>query len=368
MKNNSLDDIVKCNVDISSPTSNDATFDTILLVVAKPTTAGEKTIDSVLEIHKADELLDYGYKVEDAAYVASTVAFAQSPAPSRLIICVRAIVDESAEIPVYEEIAVTLARANADADFYGIHLSEFKDATDVQGAIAWAEANEKLFAFEYDDIENCPVENFDFYRSFGIFAGQAEGYASDEQPEMNEYAALAWMAKCFGYEPGTETWNLKELANIVPSALSTEQKTALKDTNINTFLRYASSNCTIGGYTLAGEWIDVIRFRDWLKAEMQSRVFNVLKVNRKVPFTDNGISAIEGAMESTLKDGQDIGGIAPTEYDANDNAIPGYKVIVPKSANLTEEERKSRRLAGCRYTARLAGAIHLVEIEGYLTF
>ena len=73
-------------------------------------------------------------------------------------------------------------------------------------------------------------------------------------------------------------------------------------------------------------------------------------------------------MESTLKDGQDIGGIAPTEYDANDKAIPGYVVYVPKAADLTEAERKSRKLIGCHYTARLAGAIHLVEIEGFLTF
>ena len=60
--------------------------------------------------------------------------------------------------------------------------------------------------------------------------------------------------------------------------------------------------------TLSGEWIDVIRFRDWLKADMQTRVFQVLKSNRKVPFTDSGIGLVEGAMERSLKEGQDIGG------------------------------------------------------------
>lgn len=368
MKNNSLDDIVKCKVDISSPASNDATFDTILLVVAKAGSVGEKTIKGVIEISKADELLEYGYKAEDAAYVASSVAFAQSPAPSKLLICVREVVDATAEIPTYEAIAETLSRAVTEKNFYGFHITEFKDPADVRGAVAWAETNEKLFGFEYDDIGNCPIESFEYFRSFGIFSGNAEGFDVDAQPANNEYAALGWMAKCFGFAPGTETWHLKELANIVPSALTTEQKSELSGININTFLRYAGSNCTIGGFTLAGEWIDVIRFRDWLKAEMQSRVFNALKVNRKVPFTDNGIGLIEGAMESTLKDGQDIGGIAPNEYDANNNVVPGFKVIVPKAANLTEEERKSRKLVGCHYTARLAGAIHLVEIEGYLTF
>ena len=73
-------------------------------------------------------------------------------------------------------------------------------------------------------------------------------------------------------------------------------------------------------------------------------------------------------MEETLKKGQDIGGIAPTEYDADGNSIPGFTVKVPKAFDLTEAERKSRKLTGCKYTARLAGAIHLVEIEGFLTF
>lgn len=396
--NNPLDDIVKCHIDISSPTSNDAAFDKILLVVSAPESTGKKTMKKATAISKADELLDYGFTTEDAAYVAATVAFAQSPSPTELYVCIRQMVsskeetdieemnveetgtegtdteepstDESntEEILEYETVSSTLARANAEVAFYGLHLTEFRDADDIAEAIVWAEANEKLFGFEYIDYENCPIKNFSYYRSFGIYSGNASVYDEEEQPKENEYAALAWMAKCFGYDPGTETWHLKELATIVPSTLSTEQKKTLKEKHINTFLRYSGANCTIGGYTLAGEWIDVIRFRDWLKAEMQLRVFAVEKANRKVPFTDKGIGLIEGAMESTLKDGQDIGGIAPTEFDENDKEIQGFKVTVPKAMDLTEAERKSRKLTGCYYTARLAGAIHLVEIEGYLTF
>ena len=201
-----------------------------------------------------------------------------------------------------------------------------------------------------------------------MYFGNADGYVLDKQPAENQYAALAWMAKCFGYDPGTETWHLKELASIVPSALSADQKRQLEEKGVNRFARYAGCNCAIGGNTLSGEWIDVIRFRDWLGADMRTRVFNVLKSNRKVPFTDAGISLIEGAMERSLKEGQDIGGIAPAEYDVEDNLVPGYQVSVPRASSLTEAQRKSRRLPNCKYSARLAGAIHVVEIHGYLTF
>ena len=369
MNNNPLDDIVKCNVEISNPASNDATFDSILLVVKGPEASGEKTMSKTTAISQADELLDYGFTTEDAAYVAATVAFSQNPAPSSIYICIRKETSaESAETVTYEDIKNTLARAKGEVSFYGIHITEFGDDADIQGAISWTEANEKIFSFEYSDITKCPVKNFSFYRSFGLFSGKADGYDADEQPIENEYAALAWMAKCFGYDPGTETWNMKELATIVPSALSTDEKKSLEESNINSFRRYAGSNITFGGNMLSGEWIDVIRFRDWLKAEMQINVFNALKTNRKVPFTDGGIGLIEGQMEATLSKGQTVGGIAPTEYDSDDNEIPGYTVTVPLASDLTEAERKSRKLTGCRYTARLAGAIHIVEIHGNLTF
>ncbi len=370
MKNNPLDDIVRCNVEISSPAAREAAFDRILLVVPGPGADGEKAMGPVITIAKADELADYGFGTDSVAYAAATVAFSQSPSPDRLDVCIREEKEEGegGQGAGYEDIAKTLARAGQAAEFYGIHITSFKDPADVQAAVAWAEAKEKLFAFEYEDYANCPVRNFSYYRSFGMYSGDPDGYGEGESPAENRYAALAWMAKCFGYDPGTETWHLKELAAVVPSALSAVQKKELEEKHLNAFLRYAGCNCTIGGYTLAGEWIDVIRFRDWLKAEMQANVFGALKTNRKVPYTDAGIGLIEGKMEETLKKGQDIGGIAPTEYDTDGNVVSGYTVTVSQAADLTEAERKSRRLKGCRYTARLAGAIHAVEIEGFLTF
>ena len=374
---NPLDDIIKCNIEISSPASDDATFDSILLIVQPPTAAvssganATRSVAKTFSASKADELLEYGYTTTSEAYLAAQTAFSQNPAPDKLYFCVRSTATTGTgddAVTSSEPIATTLARANTEAAFYGFHLTEFRTNADIQAAVEWAEANEKLFGFEYTNINSCPVQNFSYYRSFGVYSGQADGYAADSQPKTNEYAALAWMAKCFGYDPGTETWNLKPLATIVPSALSASEKESLANTHISTFLRYAGDNVTIGGYTLSGEWIDVIRFRDWLKNEMQVRVFNVLKTNRKVPYTDEGIGLVEGAMKAALAQGQTIGGIAPTEYDEDGNAIPGYTVTVPRAASLTETQRKSRKLTGCKYTARLAGAIHAVEIEGYLTF
>ena len=367
MKNNSLDDIIKCDIEISRPASSDETFDTILLVVEAPTAAGEDTpaITKATTISRADDLLDYGYTVDSAAYKAATVAFSQSPAPSELVIYVRAKDEETGK---YEDIAIALATANSQRPFYGIHLTSYKEASDVAAMVTWAEANEKLACFEYTDIEKMPVKNTNYNRTYAMFSGKADGYESDEQPVENEYAALALMAKCFGYEPGSETWDTKELSTIVPSALSANDKKTLQEANVNCLLRYGGCNVNKGGAVLSGEWIDVIRFRDWLKNRIQLNVFNAIKLNTKVPFDDNGIGMIESAMDEALSRGQKVGGICDNTFDDNDNEIPGYTISVPSADSLTESERASRKLPGVKWSAKLKGAIHAVEIHGNLTF
>ena len=364
MKNNLLDDIIKCNIEISNPVSSDVSFDKILIVVDKSSIASRKQMsEAVIEISRADELVDYGYKTTDPAYIAATVCFGQNPSPSGIYVCLR-----KKEGSTSEDLNVTLDRANAQVGFYGFHITGFKEKADIDKAAEWAESNHKLFGFEYDSIDAIPITKTNYYRTFAIYSGLADGFDTNSQPKENGYVALALMAKCFSYNPGTETWHLKVLNRVYPSILTHEQKKSLESKNIGMILRYAGSNLSVGGSTLGGEWIDVIRFIDWLKNEMQVNVFKLFKDNKKIPFNDNGINLVLCKIEETLKKAQDIGGISLTEFDADGNAIPAYHVNVPRSSEITEEVRKSRKLLNCTWSARVAGAIHAVEIEGYVTF
>ena len=364
MKNNLLDDIIKCNIEISNPASSDVSFDKILIVVDKPSaTLRKQMTEAVIEISKADDLLEHGYKATDAAYIASSICFAQKPSPRGLFVCLRKKVEQA-----YEDLKITLDRANAQVGFYGFHITGFKDKADIDKAAEWAEANNKLFGFEYDNIDAIPITKTNYFRTFAVYSGLADGFDAGSQPKENGYASLALMANCFSYNPGTETWHLKALNGIYPSLLSNEQKRSLEGKHVGMILRYAGSNFNIGGATLSGEWIDVIRFIDWLKNEMQFNVFKLFKDNKKIPYNDNGINLILCKIEETLKKAQDIGGISLTEFDADGNAIPAYSISVPKSSGISEEVRKSRKLLNCTWTARVAGAIHAVEIEGFVTF
>ena len=267
-----------------------------------------------------------------------------------------------------EDIADTMAAVVAsDSDFYGVALASRDDA-DIMAMAEWAEANEKLFgtATAADGAKNSEITTDigsqlkakNYYRTFWFY----HALAAEEYPEC------AIMARCFAIDPGGETWALKQLSSITTDGLSETESLAVQGKNGNTFEAVRNISITQNGKVAAGEWIDVIRFRDWLAEEIKVNVLNVLINANKVPYLDVGIASIESAMRSALNLGQDRGGIAQTEYDEAGNKNLGYTVSVPLNANISPNQKALRELKDCKFTARLAGAIHTVEITGNLTY
>lgn len=366
---NNLDDIVKTDIEISTPGSSDESFSNILMVVEAPDGTGTETIGTApIAISQASELIDYGFSSTHQAYIMATVACSQSPSPDTIYVIVRQAAEEKDGAADYETMTDVLNRALEAGGLYGIALSKaFLNKADLEETIKWTESNNKLFGFTFTEKE-LPVNTTNYFRSFAVYGG---GVPDEEvTPDENYYISLAMMAKCFGYDPGSETWALKALAGIYPCKLSTTMKKYCDSNNITYFTTYAKKNITssMGGKVLGNEWVDTIRFRDWLKNDIQERVFNLLVLNQKVPFTDEGITAVEGKIEESLKAGQKVGGIAPTEYDDDDNEIPGYTITVPKSSELTDSQKASRELTGVKFKAKLAGAIQAVEISGNLVY
>lgn len=366
---NNLDEIVNVDIEIATPASSNESFSNMVMVVEAPDVNGasERVGDKIIGISLASELEEYGFSIRHQAYIMASVAFSQTPKPNTVFVVVRKS-EESEGKSAYESMTSVLNRAADAGGWYGIALSKtFCNRADLEETIRWTESNKKLFGFTFVDNE-LPVSATNYFRSFAAYGGGVPEL--EEIPEENYYVTVAMMAKCFGYDPGSETWALKTLAGIYPCKLSTAMKKYCDDNNVTYFTTYAKKNITssMGGKVLGNEWIDTIRFRDWLKNDMQERVFNLLVLNQKVPYTDEGITGVEGKMEESLKQGQTVGGIAPTEYDNDENEIPGYAIYVPKSTDLTDAQKASRKLTGCRFKAKLAGAIQAVEINGNLVY
>lgn len=268
-----------------------------------------------------------------------------------------------------DTIAEDLTAINVeDKDWYGLGITS-RTSADILAAAAWAESEIKLFgcsvaeagAISAASTTDTPylLKKNNYYRTFCFYHADA----------ATDFPEIACMARCFAVKPGGETWANKKLAGVTTDGLTETQYLAAKGKNCNTFESFRDSvSITQIGKVAAGEWIDVIRVRDWLQEEMQVNIFNLLINRDKVPYTDEGIAAIEGQMIKALELGQRRGGIAPTEYDEDGNEIPGWKIEVPLSANISANTKASRILEDMTFTARLAGAIHVTEITGSLVY
>jgi hypothetical protein len=175
-------------------------------------------------------------------------------------------------------------------------------------------------------------------------------------------------AKCLSFPSGSETWAFKQLAAVYPSDISTTLRTALTEGGSNFFAQYAGRNITMNGKVRGNEWIDIIRGRDWLQNDMRLRICSLLISEPKIPYTNSGIAKVQNEMIASLKAAQTRGIVAEDEYDGNGDLALGFVTSVPNSQNVTATQKASRILQDCKFSARIAGAIHAARISGALTY
>ncbi len=337
--NEILENIVNCNISVVNPVENRAGFGTILLVGNGPLLEGN-SLKSVDMYSSLAEVQDAGWGEDSKMYQAARAAFLQKSKPKIIYIAVRQKGGSKAET---EEVTETVKRALGTEGWYGISLIDADAANGDYDKVAdLIENTEKIFAFSVQDMKN-PITNNSYMRTFGMYS-------------ENEYAHIAWMAKAFSFHPGSETWAFKTLFEIEPSVLSSRQRRDLEGENLNYYINCAGKDITKNGKMIGGEWIDIIRFRDWLKNQMQLKITQLFIKSPMVPYTVSGIVLVENLMKAVLQSGQKTGGIAETEYDEEDTPVYGYTVTVSKDA------------LEYQFTARLSGAIHVIELQGNLIF
>lgn len=351
-----IDRLVNVQIALNTTGISSNGFNTLMIVSAHEHAAPAY----VLTITDADQLLDLGWNADDAVYKAALQAFSQIPHYERIKIG-RMNTDSS--------VADNMAKICAvDNDWFGLCYVERTSAKIMEMA-EWAEAHTKLYGTsvaEPDALQTgvatdtgSKLKEKNYFNTFIFYHKESE----------KEFPEAALMSSCFTVYPGGETWANKKLSGITNDNLTETEYLALTAKNYNTFENFSDGvSITQNGKTCAGEWIDVIRFRAWLIETIKTEEFAMLINREKLPYTDAGIALVEGVLNKVLKLGQDRGGIAPTEYDDDGNRNLGYTISVPKAANISANKKAQRVLDDVKFTARLAGAIHAVNIKGSLTY
>ena len=355
---NNLDKIVTVNIDIANPAIDSTNFDSLLIIGPAPKI--QSPIPTVGVYSSLSEVTSAGYETigehADPIGVAARIAFSQNPRPTKIFIAVI----ENTKTPVE-----TLEIANKTAGWY-VACAAGIDENELQSCAEWTEAHTKLFAYTFLSDKD-PVDKI-FFRSHGWCGLVKDNQDPKDIPQSNNYLHVAATARGLSFPAGSETWAYQSVAGVIPSELSSTLLKELEDGHSNWIESKAGRTITMNGQTRSGEWIDIVRGRDWLQNDMQLRIFNLLLMRSKIPFTNAGIALVENAMIASLKAAQERGIVAPDEYDEDENYIPGFIVNMPNIMSLSSTEKASRNLKGCTFTARIAGAIHAVTVNGVLTY
>ncbi len=355
-----LDRIVNITIELQTVVSSGASFDNILIVGPAPKTPLEEvTIPDVGVYTSLSAVNEMGWVSEgdsaDPVGIAARIAFSQSVKPRQIYIAVQKVTSGS----TLEEPTATLSRAESENGWY-VALAAGIDEEDFEDMAEWTEAREKMFGYSYKDPDSNPVTNV-YYRTFGICYG-------DDTGSGDPYKHIAMAVRFLSYDAGSETWVNKSLASVSTSNFTDTEIDTIDKDPASYYIQVGDTGLVQGGKVRAGEWIDVIRFRDWLKNDMQLRILNLLVKRPKVPYTDKGIGLVRNQMIASLKEGTRRGGIAEDQYNSDDELIPGFTTSVPLAADLSDTQRKSRILEDCTFSAILAGAIHVVNVTGSLVY
>jgi hypothetical protein len=269
------------------------------------------------------------------------------------------------------------AITNVNNAWYGLLFTNIvRDDANVIAAATWAEGQGEMpkLYFTATNDPNTYNSGDNTSVSYQLLNLQVSHTSAIYDFVVTEYPDAAFMSKDFSFSPGTYTDKFKSLALITPNdQLSQNQVSIIKNKHCNLYCTVGSAPITqegvvFVGITQYGEYIDVIRFVDWLQNAIAVEVFNLLYSENKVPYTDAGVAMLIQAVTGPLIEGERLGGIA-AQIDTNGNLEPAYIVysVPSRVSEVTSSQRAARISPTITFGAILAGAIHFVNVSGTVT-
>lgn len=323
----SIDSIVKISIEAQTLSMAQKGFGVPLILaegetisVEKYRNAGELPAKKALVYEMANTIF-----AQNPTVPLVKIAFAKEPA---LIDALRSVCD-------------------VDSDFYGLLLARDFAASELKDLEAFLEGKRLILGIDVNDSNKDAIKSIKSHRIFAIY-----------QPKAEQYLAAAWMAKMLPEAPGSSSWAYQELNKVESYGLSASLSEDLETAFINRYIGIKRVGCTLNGRASSGRFIDITHGIDWLHARMQERLFRVLMINKKIPYTLKGIDIIRTEIIAQLKEAVYQGVLA---------AEPEPIVSTPTIEEVDETTRGERILPKVHFSGRLAGAIHKIEIHGTVT-
>jgi hypothetical protein len=261
------------------------------------------------------------------------------------------IIDVTAEANIADDL--NLIRA-ASLDWYGFVIDSCATSEQTDAA-AWAETQRVLFVPTSGDTDILTASTTDFFSDLEGF-GYARTIPLFSQTQ-DSFAGAAWLGGMLTFQPGEATWAFKTLAGVPVDTLTAAEIANILAKHGNWYVSIGGVSITQNGWSSAGEFADITLFVDWLTARIIERIFALLVNSPKLPYTDASVDLVRSEINAQLLEGIANGGL-----------VAGTEIIeAPLVSEVSSVNRAARLLPDVNFSARLAGAIHSIEIRGNLS-
>jgi hypothetical protein len=253
------------------------------------------------------------------------------------------------------DIAAIRASGSLGDSWYALYTLYNSDAY-VKAAAAAIEPLNKIYAADLPNSDSANLADGGGDTGDALQALNYNRTFTTYSPSPASMAGAAFLGTRLPYEPGPATWKFAQPNALSAVNVTDTQAANLVAKNINFLQTTAGVDSFREGVMVGGEFIDKIRNLDWLRDDVTKSVYETLLSNLAVPFTPLGISMIEAAIRGSLQRAVDRQII-----DAD------FKIVVPTIAQTASSDRAIRKLTGVKFSCRMQGAVHKVNITGVVS-
>lgn len=207
---------------------------------------------------------------------------------------------------------------------------------------------------------------------------QALGYKKSfcQYSSSSAYAVASMFGRVlttdFNANNSTITLMYKQEPGVTAESLTTAQANALDAKRYNYFAAFDNSTAIIVGGTCAGDaYIDEMVGLAWFTNRVQTDVYNLLYTSpTKIPQTDAGNQQIANKVAESCGAAVSNGLLGAGTWASDgfgqlkrgDYLPAGFYIYTPPIATQSQADREARKSVPIQIAAKLAGAVHTVDI------
>lgn len=159
---------------------------------------------------------------------------------------------------------------------------------------------------------------------------------------------------------GQTDWKFKTLKGITPDEVTTQERSGIDSAHAIGYIISDGLPETSEGFSLSGEYIDLLHGEIFVKTYVASDLVNLLHKNEKLSYDESGVGMVKSTVEMRLLDCFNRGIIA----ERGNTGKGDYEVTSTPAAGQSKEDKSKRHYGGVGFTYRASSSIHTLTING----